>query len=283
MIRRTLRAGLLAALPCLLLASVPALAAEEDADPVVARVNGAEIHLSDVEQAREVLPEQYRHAPLAALWEPLLAMLVDVKLVAAEARRLGLDEEVEYKREMDRIADRVLQQVLLGRHLNERITDAMLRDKYAAMVAEAAGIEEVRARHILVDTEAQAREIIAELKGGADFEALARERSTGPSAATGGDLGYFRKGQMVPTFTEAAFALEAGGTSAEPVHTRFGWHVIKVEDRRAVEPPSFEEAESGLREETRREVRDAYLDDLREGAAIELFNPDGSKPGAEKP
>ena len=282
MIRRTLRTGLVAVLPWLMLA--PAFAADDaDPDPVVALVNGAEIHRSDVEQARPPPPPHTPPPPLAALWEPLLAMLVDVELVAAEARRLGLDQEPEYKREMDRIADRVLQQVLLGRHLEERITDAMLQEKYAALVAKTATTEEVRARHILVDTEAQAREIIAELGGGADFEGLARERSTGPSASSGGDLGYFRKGQMVPAFTEAAFALDKGGTSAEPVHTRFGWHVIKVEDRRPVAPPTFEEAEGDLREESRREVRDAYIDGLREGAAIELFNPDGSKPATAKP
>ncbi|NJO38685.1 MAG: hypothetical protein HC871_15110, partial [Rhizobiales bacterium] len=122
--------------------------------------------------------------------------------------------------------------------------------------------EEVRARHILLASEDDAKAVIAELEGGADFSELAKEKSTGPSGPQGGDLGYFKKGQMVPEFGDAAFAMDVGSTSAAPVKTQFGFHVIKVEDKRKVEP-SFEETEPQIRQEVARAIVTALVEDLR--------------------
>ena len=139
--------------------------------------------------------------------------------------------------------------------------------------------EEVHARHILVATEDEAKALIAEIKKGAAFDKLAKEKSTDKaSGAEGGDLGWFKKTDMVKEFADAAFDLKKGELTETPVKTQFGYHVIKVEDRRKAPPPAFEEMADQLREEMAREAVTAQLDQLRSGAKIEKFNIDGSKP-----
>jgi peptidyl-prolyl cis-trans isomerase C len=129
----------------------------------------------------------------------------------------------------------------------------------------------------LLETEEDAKAVIAELKGGADFAETAKAKSTGPSADNGGDLGFFTKGRMVPEFSEAAFAMKVGEVSSTPVQTQFGWHVIKVDDRRQAPPPSFEESVDQLRDEGARQIIAAELVSLREGLEIKTFNLDGSE------
>ncbi len=127
-----------------------------------------------------------------------------------------------------------------------------------------------------METEGKATEIISDLKKGEDFAELAKKRSTGPSASAGGDLGFFSFDQMVPEFAKAAFALDKGQFTETAVKTQFGWHVIKVEDRRAAKPPTVEEVSETLRAELAREIGNAYLQGLREKADVQRFNPDGS-------
>jgi len=253
------------------------LAAE--GDPVVATVNGSEILRSDIEAARLRLPERFQEVPLEAVFSLLLNSLVDSKLVAGEARKAGLHNDAAIKKQMARIEEQVLERNYLANYIEERITEDELKARYRDMAKEAPVKEEVRARHILLETEAQAREVISELNNGADFVELAKERSKGPSGVKGGDLGFFGEGQMVPAFSEAAFALKAGETSADPVQTQFGWHVIKLEERRNVEPPSLEEAEPELRQALSREIGSKYLKELRQSADIQRFNLEG-KPSA---
>ena len=136
---------------------------------------------------------------------------------------------------------------------------------------------ELRARHILVETGEAAADLIKQLDEGADFAALAQEHSTGPSGPRGGELGFFGRGQMVGPFEEAAFALEDGQHSREPVQTQFGFHVIKVEERRAVTPPSFEDSVDQLREEAAQFAGQKYVEELRATADIQRFNIDGSQ------
>ena len=136
----------------------------------------------------------------------------------------------------------------------------------------------MRARHILVKSEDEAKAVIKELDGGADFAKLASEKSIGPSKAQGGDLDYFGRGQMVKEFEDAAFGLEAGAYTETPVRTQFGWHVIKVEDKRKSEPPTFEEAESALGQEMSQEIAEALMRELTEKATIQRFELDGSAP-----
>jgi len=256
-------------------AIIPVMAAQ-DSDPVVARVDGMEIHRSDVEESRLRLPERFQSVPLESVFGFLVNSLVDSKLVVAEARKINLHESEDVKQTMARIEEQVLERAFLGAYIESRITDAELQTRYEKMVKDATVEDEIHARHILLETEAQAREVITELTGGADFAELAKTRSKGPSGPTGGDLGFFGKSQMVEAFATAAFALEKGAFTSEPVQTQFGWHVIKLEDRRKVQPPSFAEAEPQLRQEMSRQIGADFLQDIRKAATVERFNIDGS-------
>jgi peptidyl-prolyl cis-trans isomerase C len=176
------------------------------------------------------------------------------------------------------IEDRLIQDAYEQKELAKQITPAALKARYDKQVAGMAPEDEVNAKHILVKTEDEAKALIAELKKNADFAKLAKEKSTDTgSGGNGGDLGWFKKGDMVPEFAEAAFQLKKGDISAAPVKTQFGFHVIKLEDRRPAKPPTFEEMEEDLRSQMEREAGAQLVDDMRKKAQIERFNIDGSK------
>ena len=245
-------------------------------DPVVVIVNGIKIVRSEIDEARLRLPERLRNAPLQSVYEMLVNSLVDTKLVAAEAREINLQNDQEVLQQMSRIEDQVLERVFLSSYIQERVTENALANHYKKLVEANKSKEEVRARHILVETEAQAREIIAELDEGADFAELAKTKSKGPSAPKGGDLDFFAEGQMVPSFSKAAFALKKGEITPSPVQTQFGWHIIKVEDRRPLQPLDRSEIEEQLRVSLSRDIGSAYLLELRKKANIKRFNIDGT-------
>ena len=249
---------------------------EKRDDPVVAIVNGAPIQRSDVEEARGRLPAQMRQVPLQVVFGLLVDSLINTKLVAGQAREQGLHEEEKIKRQMARIEDQILERAFLVRYIEKRVTEDTLQERYKKLVEETKAKEEISARQILVETEGRAREIIADLKKGEDFAELAKKRSTGPSAAAGGDLGFFSADELVPEFAKAAFALDKGQFTETPVKTQFGWHVIKVEDRRTAKPPAVEEVSETLRADLAREIGAAYIQGLRKKADVQRFNPDGS-------
>lgn len=251
------------------------MAQEPSGDPVVAVVGGEEIRLSEVEAMRADLPPRARAYPLAAVFGLLLKELVDSKLVALEARRTGLAEEADVKRRLVRVEERVLREEFLNRRLDGQITEERLRERYARFVAENPGSEEVWARHILVETEEKAAEVVARLAKGDDFAALARKLSTGPSASSGGDLGYFTRERMLPAFSKAAFALKKGEITRRPVRTRYGWHVIKVEGRRSAKPPSFAKARGQMRQQIVDELVKRLIADLSAKTKVETFGPKG--------
>jgi peptidyl-prolyl cis-trans isomerase C len=254
---------------------VPARA--DTADPVVAVVNGAEIHKSDLDAAYQSLPEQYRQMPLEAIYDPLLERVIDSRLLLAEAEKRDIAKDPKVQAEIAQARDNVVRDNLVQQAIDKGATPERVRAAYDAMKSQPGfAFEEVHARHILVADEAEAKEIIKQLQGGADFAALAKEKSTDPSAQNNaGDLGYFRREMMVPEFAEVAFTLEPGTISKEPVKTQFGWHVIKVEDRRQT-VPTFEEKEPELKEQISREIVNALLTDVRSGAKVERFNLDGT-------
>ena len=153
--------------------------------------------------------------------------------------------------------------------------ESNLQAMYEQLVVNQPDQDEVNARHILVDDKEKAEALIAQAQNGADFAELAREHSTGPTGANGGDLGYFAQAQMVPEFSAAAFAMEVGAVSDEPVQTQFGWHVIKVEDRRPVVKPSYEEMREALSQQLRQSVTQSIVQSLRGEAEVTLFTIDG--------
>ncbi|WP_439576388.1 peptidylprolyl isomerase [Elioraea sp.] len=245
-------------------------------DPVVARVDGAEIRFSDVAEAAQRLPEQFRGMPPQILFPLLIDQMITEAVVTQAARKAGLQDTPEVRRQMARIEDQVIQQALIGREIAEKVTEQSLRARYQREIADKPAEAEVRARHILVQTESEAHTIITSLAGGADFAATAREKSRGPGAAEGGDLGFFKKEDMPEALAEAAFALQPGQVGPNPVRTQFGWHVVKVEERREQPRPSFEEAEAGLRRTASEEVAEALVERLRGQSRIERFGLDGS-------
>jgi len=247
------------------------------ADPVVAKVNGQPIHLSDLKDSVQLLPENLRGVPPQTLYPMLLDQLIDGRALVAEARKTGLDKDPDVQRQLVAAEDRALQSAMLSKELSPTITDAALRARYDKEIAGKPGEEEVHAKHILVESEDQAKKIIADLKGGADFAALAKQYSKDPGAAQqGGDLGFFKKDEMVPEFANAAFALQPGQTSQTPVHTQFGWHVIMVVEKKQDQPPTFEQARDELRQQVIKDGVKQAVAQARADVSVEKFNLDGS-------
>jgi peptidyl-prolyl cis-trans isomerase C len=244
-------------------------------DPVLARVGEVEIRRSELMIAAENLPQQYRQIPLQMLYAPLLNQLIDRKLISMEADKAKLGDDPEVQRRLVLQRERVLQEAYLARELKGKVTDERLRAQYDKTVKDGGSEAEVRARHILVDNEADAKKLSAEAKAGGDFAAMAKAKSKDPGAANGGDLGYFKRDQMVPEFATAAFALKPGEISS-PVKSPYGWHVIKIEDRRQAPPPSFEASVEELREQVAEEVVSEMLAGLRSKAKVETFGLDGT-------
>jgi peptidyl-prolyl cis-trans isomerase C len=265
-------------------APVPAPAAQGQAqagapqgDPVVARVEGQEIRLSDVRDAAQELPDELKNAPPAMLYPLIVDQLVAQKALVARARAEGLQNDAEVQRRIARATDQELQQALLRREVAPALTEQALRARYDREAGNRQGEEEVHARHILVPTESAAREALEEVRRpGADFAEVARRRSTGPGAQQGGDLGFFKRTDMIPEFAEAAFALQPGQIAQAPVQTSFGWHVIKVEARRRAQPASFEDSQEALRQAAFEETVNAAVERIRSAARVERFNLDGS-------
>jgi len=245
-------------------------------NPVVARVDGKEIHRADVEAARTRLPERFQQVPTEAVFGMLVSSLVDTKIMSAEARKRGIEKDEDYKAQMRRIRDQVLERMLLTRHLEQVLNDDVINKAYQDLLKEAKDKKEIRARHILVKTEDAAKALIVKLDGGADFAELAKSSSTGPSGKTGGDLGYFTPEMMVPEFSKAAAAMKKGAHSKTPVKSQFGWHVIKLEDRRKAAPPSLEQVRGQLGLELSRKEGSKFIEGLRKNANVERFNLDGT-------
>ncbi len=257
--------------------SLAASARAETPDPVVAIVNGTQIHKSDLIAAYEGLPEQYRQGPVDAIYDPLLDQVVVSQLVLAAAEKKGLADDPETQAMIARARDSVLRDAYIKQAIEQGSTNEKLHAAYDAMKSQPGfAVEETHAAHILVADEAEAKAIIKQLQDGADFATLAKEKSTDPSAkSNGGDLGYFKRDAMVPEFADAAFTIEPGTVGTTPVQSQFGWHVIKVIDRRE-SVPTFEEKESEIRQQVAHEIVTALLTDMRKGATIELFNIDGT-------
>jgi peptidyl-prolyl cis-trans isomerase C len=255
------------ALAAFLVTPLTALRAQ-DSDPVVARVNGFDIRQSDLALAEDEIggnlpqmsPEQKR--------EYLITYLGDVVLVAqaADQQKLGDRNDVRHRIEFER--NKVLMETLLQKVGQAALTDEAMHKVYDDAVKQMAPEMEVHARHILVPTEDEAKAIEVELKKGGDFAALAKEKSKDPGAAEGGDLGYFTKDQMVPEFSEVAFKLDKGQIS-DPVHTQFGWHIIKVEDKRTKPTPTFDEVKSQLENYVTHRAQAELVSKLRSAANIE--------------
>ena len=238
-------------------------------EPVsVATLNGETIYLDEVMQIAEQLPEEYRRQPLDTYFDQLVDDVINTRLAADAASADGLQNE-ELIIEAIRIAtNRILAEAYMASEVRKDVDDAAIEAAYQRFVADSDSREEISARHILVNSEEEALGLIEKLKGGADFSALAKEFSTGPSGPKGGDLGYFGRGQMVPDFEAAAFNLEIGTFSSQPVRTQFGWHVIKLEDKRIAAPATLDEMRGQIANSLSQQALARLIEEMRSDAAI---------------
>ncbi len=256
----------------------PAAAQEEQADRsqgLIATVDGQEIRQADVSAFVATLPPQTQQLPREQLLQLVLQELINTKILVKLARRDGFHEVPEFKRQIDFAADQILRQIFLEQLSETALNDEAIQKYYDENIGSAEGDVEVRARHILLETEKDALAVVEEIQNGGDFEQLARDRSTGPSAPAGGDLGYFTRDAMVAPFAEAAFAMTAGEVSA-PVQTQFGWHVIKVEDRRETAPPPLEQVRDEIARQLFRQVVQNAISDERENSEVVLYDAQGN-------
>lgn len=248
--------------------------AQEEAPAVIGTMNGEPITDRDLDMTFTDLQDQLGQVPAEGRRAAALSALVDIRSLAAKAEAAGLDETEEFKSRLAFLRQRALHNAYFREEVVDKISEEDVRARYDKEVAATPPQNEVRARHILLESEEDAKAVIADLDGGAEFEALAKEKSTGPTGPNGGDLGYFTRGRMVPEFEEAAFALDVGGYTSEPVQTQFGWHVIKLEDKRQVQPPSFAEVEGQIRAVLLRERYFDLLKQLRAEARVEITDPE---------
>ena len=252
--------------------SLPAFA-QDAKDPVIAKVDGVEVKKSDLDLAIGNLDPQLAQLPEEQKKLAALSTIIDAKVIAEKARAEKLDQTDDFKARLDFILDRELHNTYFKKHVIDAVTDADVKARYDKEVKALPPVEEVRARHILVKTEDEAKTVIKELGEGKDFADLAKAKSTDPNKSDGGDLGYFKKGMMVPDFETAAFAMKKGDVSKEPVKTQFGFHVIKVEDKRVAPPPAFDQVKDQVRQVV---FRDKYMEMLKsskDAAKIEIDDP----------
>ncbi len=246
-------------------------AAPADPAAVVATVNGKNITEADLSLAEGELSQQFAQLPPEQRRAAALSAAIEIKVLADKAVADGLDKDPEFQRRVAFLQQRALHGEMVEKEVVGKITDDELRARYDKEIAAQPPVNEVHARHILVKTKEEAEKIIKELDGGADFQKLANEHTSDPSGKTnGGDLGYFGPGQMVPEFDKAAQALAVGAYTKEPVQTQFGWHVIKVEDKRAKQPPAFDAVKENIRSMVIRDKYFALVKQARADAKVEI-------------
>ena len=264
----------------------PAAAATAQPNPLIATVNGDQIHLADISAwiDTHVQPEQRSQIPQEKLFAAALDNLISGKALQVMARKQGLDKDPAIAKQMQDRANEVLQNALLLKTVRPMVNEETIKAAYDKDFANKPGEEEVHARHILVDSEAKAKDIIAQLKAGAKFEDLAKKFGDPKDAATqnGGDLGFFKKGDMLPEFSDAAFALKKGEYTQTPVHSKYGWHVIQVLDTRMSSPPTYEAVHDQLGQSLLRQDAMQLAAKARESVKIVQYGPDGKplKPAA---
>jgi len=239
-------------------------------DTVVATVGGEPITEADLAFAAEDIGADLNQIPPDQIRAVLLAQMIDLKLMAQAGDKQGLKEDQLFKLRLDYLTDRALRRAFAKVAISDTITPEAIKAEYDKQVAAIPDEDEVHARHILVSTEDDAKAIKAELDAGADFVELAKQKSIEPNAAqSGGDLGYFKRAVMVKPFADAAFAMEVGAIS-EPIQTQFGWHIIKVEDRRPAAKPSLEELTPQIGQQLYVDKYRALFDQLRQSATIDI-------------
>jgi peptidyl-prolyl cis-trans isomerase C len=248
-------------------------------DKVLATVNGQPITDKDLQALIVSLGPQLQQVPEASRPRMALDRLIDMHVLAAEATKDGLEKSPEFQSRLELVRQQLLITQFVKDKVEGSITDDMIKARYDKEVGSFTPPEELRARHILVKTKEEAEDIIKQLNAGADFAKLATEKSQDPgSAAKGGDLDYFSAGDMVAPFEEAAQKLKIGEYTKEPVQTQFGFHVIKLEDRRKQKAPEFDTVKDQIRQTIIGEKFAETLQSLKKDAKVEIKDPSFAAP-----
>ena len=237
-------------------------AAEATLDTVLATVNGEVLTLGELLALRRELPDQYQQLPDEVLFDGLVEQMIDQMLLAKAAEAAGLDQSTRVRLSLLIQTRAILSNAFLQSESRARVTPEAIEALYNSRYVNSAPEQEVRAAHILVDSEEKAAEIKAKLDAGGDFAALAAEYGTDGTKTRGGELGWFVKGDMVPEFADAAFAMEPG-TISDPVKTNFGWHIINLEEKRDRQPPALAEVQDQLGAELLQSTQQAIVAELR--------------------
>jgi peptidyl-prolyl cis-trans isomerase C len=246
-------------------------------DPVVVSVDGHQIRLSDVGRVVQSLPPTLRDQPFDKLYPDLLDRLIDHQVLVMMARRTGLESKPDVRQDIQTATDRILEGAYLAQNVVPKVTEDAIRARYDQLYARRPVTEEVRARHILASTEAEARAIIEELKKGADFVTVARVASRDPDGEKGGDLGFMRRSQLSPAFADVVFGLQPGQVAPDPVRNEFGWHVIKLEEKRQVPPPTYGTMRDQIRQDLLAEAVRQAVQQARGQVIIRRYNVDGTE------
>ncbi len=248
-----------------------------DAGTVVASVNGTDITLGHVILMLNRLPEQIQGAPDEQLFPGLVEQLVDQTLLADQATADGAEDPLEVRLLLENERRASLAMLSIREGIDGPVEEAELQAAYDTAFADFEAQPEFKASHILVETEERAAELLAEIEAGADFAETARTASIGPSAPSGGDLGWFGPGQMVPAFDEVVQSMEPG-TVAGPVQTQFGWHLIQLAETRMGAAPTLDQVRAELEDEVRQQRLRDEIAALR--AEAEIVMPELDLPPA---
>jgi len=247
----------------------------EPGNPVVAKIGKTEIMRVDVFNFIQQLPEKARQQPVQQLFPLAMEQVINARIIEAKTAKVNLDKDPEVKKQMEAAKKQIVRNVYIQNEVTKKLTDERLKQAYGQYTANFPDIEEVKARHILVESESKARGLISQLNEGASFEDLAKANSTDATAANGGELGYFAQGDVVPAFSDAAFKTEVGSYTKKPIKTEFGFHVIKVEEKRKRPPADFKTAKPFLETQLRRVALDEVIQGWRDEANIERFDING--------
>lgn len=245
-------------------------------DKVIIIINGHEIKTSEVEIAAEDIALQLGDLPAKLRYPFLVEYLVERHLLAQAAVKEGIAESEEYKKRLAFYQAKALRDAYFNTSIKPAVTDEEVKAAYEKEASKVKISERVRARHILVQTEKDAKEVLGRLNKGEKFEDIAKQVSLDGSKDYGGDLGYFSSEEMVPEFSKAAFALKIGEISP-PIKTDYGWHVIKLEDRKQGGAQPFEQVKAGVKAVLMRKKVQDIVTELRKQAKIEIIDPDLQK------
>ena len=262
------------ALALVFLSGPDAVAQNQISEGTVATVDGIAITYNDVSLVEDELMAVYGQLPEEQRFQTLVGYMVNRILASEAAKKAGLENDADVAKIKAFMERKALQDVYIAKMLMDRVREEDVTAYYDKEIKNGPVEEEVRARHILLDNREAADAVVADLENGTDFAALAKERSKGPSGPSGGDLGYFSKQSMVPAFSDAAFKLAAGETSP-PVQTQFGWHVIRVEDRRKRPVPPFDQVRDQIYQLLISEAQRDIYDEMRAKASVDLVDMPG--------